>query len=117
VADSFLILAQAAGGPQSAVVQIGFFVLLFVIMYLFVIRPQTKQMKAQRDLHASLKKGDEVVTAGGVLGRIYLVSERTVTLEVSSGVRIRVLKTSISAKGTVADDATTAKADEKKEEK
>lgn len=116
MADSFLILAQAAGGPQSAVVQIGFFVLLFVIMYLFVIRPQTKQMKAQRELHASLKKGDEVVTAGGVLGRIYLVSERTVTLEVASGVRIRVLKTSISAKGTVADDAT-PKAEEKKEEK
>ncbi len=116
MADSFLILAQAAGGPQSAFVQIGFFVLLFVIMYLFVIRPQTKQMKAQRELHASLKKGDEVVTAGGVLGRIHLVSDRTVTVEVASGVRIRVLKTSISAKGTVADDAT-PKVEEKKEEK
>ncbi len=115
MADSFLILAQTTGG-QNALVQIGFFVLLFVVMYVFMIRPQTRQMKAQRELHASLKKGDEVVTAGGLLGRIHLVSERTVTVEVASGVRIRVLKSSISAKGTVADDAA-PKADEKKEEK
>jgi preprotein translocase subunit YajC len=72
-------------------------------------------LKAHRELIAGLKKGDEVVTQGGILGKIYLVSERTLTIEIANGVRIRVLKTSIAAKGSVADDA--AKPEVTKEEK
>jgi preprotein translocase subunit YajC len=113
VAESFLILAQAGGG--SPLNTFGFLAVLVFIMYFVMIRPQQKQMKEQRAMLASLKKGDEVVTAGGMLGKIHLVEERTVTLEVSSGVRIRVLKTSISAKGTVAEGAPVVAAEEKKE--
>jgi preprotein translocase subunit YajC len=114
VAESFLILAQAAGGG-SPLGTFGFLAVLVFIMYFVMIRPQQKQIKEQRAMLASLKKGDEVVTAGGMLGKIHLVEERTVTVEVASGVRIRILKTSISAKGAVAEGTPVAAAEEKKE--
>ncbi|QDE69655.1 MULTISPECIES: preprotein translocase subunit YajC [Myxococcus] len=118
MAESFLILAQAGGGNPLGT--LGFLVILVGIMYFVMIRPQQKQLKEHRALLSALKKGDEVVTSGGILGKIHLVDERTVTLEVSSGVRIRVLKTAISAKGAVAEGtpaATATAAGEKKEEK
>ena len=114
MADSFLILAQA-GAAGSPLGTLGFLVLLFAIMYFVMIRPQQKQIRQHQDLLAGLKKGDEVITQGGLIGRIHLITERTVTLEVASGVRIRVLKRAITAKGAV--DEPPAKADEKKEEK
>ncbi|MCE9672790.1 preprotein translocase subunit YajC [Myxococcus stipitatus] len=116
MAESFLMLAQAGGG-SSPFQTLALLVGLVAIMYFVMIRPQQKQMKEHRNLLASLKKGDEVVTAGGILGKIHLVEERAVLVEVASGVRIRVLKTSISAKGTVAEGAQAAPAEEKKDEK
>jgi preprotein translocase subunit YajC len=118
VADSFLILAQAGGNSPMSLV--GLMVVMGVIMYFLMIRPQQQQAKTHRELLAGLKKGDEVVTQGGILGKIHLVSEQTVTLEVANGVRIRVLKRSVYAKGAVSDEAPAApKADDKdkKEEK
>jgi preprotein translocase subunit YajC len=116
VADSFLILAQAQAGGTNPLVNVGFIAVLIGIMYFVMIRPQQKQAKAHRDLLSGLKKGDEVVTQGGVLGKIHLVSEQTVTLEVANGVRIRVLKRAIYAKGSVADDAAKSEDKDKKSE-
>jgi len=117
VANSFLILAQAAGGPSGAM-NIVFIIGLFAIMYFMMIRPQQKQLKAHRELVAGLKKGDEVITQGGMIGRIHLVAEREVTLEVSNGVRIRVLKTSVAGRYVVpGETAPAAKTEDKKEEK
>ena len=113
MADSFLILAQAAGGPGGAV-NILFIVALFAIMYFIMIRPQQKQLKAHRELLSGLKKGDEVVTQGGMLGRIQVVSDREVTLEIANGVRIRVLKTSVAGMYSAAGEKTPT---DKKEEK
>ncbi|WP_164018436.1 preprotein translocase subunit YajC [Pyxidicoccus trucidator] len=115
MAESFLILAQA-GGSGNPLGTLGFLVVLVAIMYFIMIRPQQKQMKEHRALLGALKKGDEVVTSGGLLGKIHLVDERTVTLEVASGVRIRVLKTAVSAKGAVAEGAPVVAAEEKKKE-
>lgn len=115
MAESFLILAQAGAGG-SPFGTLAFLVALVAIMYFIMIRPQQKQLKEHRALLGSLKKGDEVVTSGGMLGKIHLVDERTVTLEVASGVRVRVLKSSISAKGTVAEGAPAPAAEEKKKE-
>jgi preprotein translocase subunit YajC len=120
VAESFLILAQAPGGGASPLVNMGFIALLVAIMYFVMIRPQQKQAKTHRELLAGLKKGDEVVTQGGILGKIHVVSDQTVTVEIANGVRVRVLKRSVYAKGAVADEApAAAKADDKdkKEEK
>jgi len=117
VEDSFLILAQAPGGGSNPLVNLGFIALLVGIMYFVMIRPQQKQMKAHRDLLAGLQKGDEVVTQGGLIGKIHLISDQTVTLEVANGVRIRVLKRSVY--GVMKDEQApaTAKPEEKKEEK
>ena len=116
MADSFLILAQAAGGP-GGMMNIVFIIGLFAIMYFVMIRPQQKQMKAHRELLTGLKKGDEVITQGGIIGRIQVVSEREVTLEVATGVRIRVLKSSVAGRFAVGEPAAAAKTEEKKEEK
>jgi preprotein translocase subunit YajC len=116
VADSFLILAQAAGGP-GGMMNIVFIIGLFAIMYFVMIRPQQKQMKAHRELLSGLKKGDEVITQGGIIGRIQVVAEREVTLEVATGVRIRVLKSSVAGRFAVGEPTPAAKTEEKKEEK
>ena len=114
--ESFLILAQAPGG-SNPLVNLGFIALLVGIMYFVMIRPQQKQMKAHRELLTGLKKGDEVVTQGGVIGKIHLVSDTTVTLEVASGVRIRVLKRSVYGVMNDEQAQALAKPEEKKEEK
>ena len=74
-------------------------------MYFVLIRPQQKQQKDQANMIAGLKKGDDVVTSSGILGKIVLVADKTITLEVASGgVKLRMLKTAIQAKVTVGDE-------------
>ncbi len=108
---SFLVLAQAMGGGTTNLL---FFAGLAAIMYFVLIRPQQKQVKEQQNLIAGLKKGDDVVTSGGILGKIALVTDKTITLEVSSGVKLRILKSAIQGKVTVGDEP--VKDDAKKEE-
>ena len=93
-----------------------FFGALFAIMYFVLIRPQQKQMKAQQTMLAALKKGDEVVTQGGMLGKVFAVTDKIVTLEVASGVRMRVLKSSIQSKTAAPSEPTNSAEDTKKEE-
>ena len=108
-----VLLAQTAGGSPSSLFI--FIAGMFAIMYFLMIRPQQKQLKAHRELLANLKKGDNVVTQGGIIGRIYSVSDKDVQLEVANNVKLRVLKSSVQ---TVLKDPTeTAKADEAKSEK
>ena len=79
-------------------------ILMFVAMYFIMIRPQQKKMKEQRDMIAALAKGDEVVTIGGILGKVTKVDEAHVTLDVGKGVEIVVQKQAVTAplpKGTV----------------
>ena len=96
-----------------------FFVALFAIMYFVLIRPQQKQAKDQQTLIAALKKGDDVITSSGILGKVFAVDEKVVTLEVGSGMKLRMLKSSVQGKVTV-EPAKTEKSDTsdaKKEEK
>ena len=69
--------------------------LMFLIMWLFMIRPQRKQQKELEKFRSELKKGDKVITAGGIYGTIAEIEERTVLLKVDGEVKIRVGKTSI----------------------
>lgn len=69
--------------------------LMFLIMWLFMIRPQRKQQKELEKFRAELKKGDKVITAGGIYGTIAEIEERTVLLKVDGEVKLRVDKTSI----------------------
>ncbi|MFN0063975.1 MAG: preprotein translocase subunit YajC [Myxococcaceae bacterium] len=90
-----------------------FLVAIFAIMYFVMIRPQQKQLKAHRELLAGLKKGDEVVTQGGLIGRIFVVMDREVTLEVANGVKLRVLKSAVQ--GRVTENVLAARGEEKEE--
>ena len=79
-------------------------VLMFVVMYFLMIRPQQKRAKEQQAMMDALTKGDEVVTAGGMLGRVVKVVDAYVTIEVASGTEITVQKSSITTllpKGTL----------------
>jgi preprotein translocase subunit YajC len=78
--------AQAAGGSAESQL-IGFLpiILMFVVLYFLMIRPQMKRTKEHRNMIAALKKGDEVVSAGGLVGRITKVGESYVTLEIARG--------------------------------
>ncbi|MBT8114083.1 MAG: preprotein translocase subunit YajC [Arenicella sp.] len=97
--------AQAAGGAGSP----GFMsflpmIALFVIFYFLLIRPQQKRQKEHRNMVAGLAKGDEIVTMGGVLGKITDVDDNFISVEIAKGTEIRVQKMSVQAmmpKGTV----------------
>ncbi len=98
-------MAQSAGGAAPG----GFLsflpmILLFVVFYFLLIRPQQKRQKEHKAMVQGLAKGDEVVTMGGVLGKITAVDENFITLQVASNTEIRVQKMSVQAmmpKGTV----------------
>ncbi len=108
-----LMLAQAAGsgGLSSILVPM---VLVLGVMYFIVFRPQQAEAKKLQETVSSLKKGDDVVTNGGLLGKVFAVADKTLTLEIASGVKVRVLKSAIAARGAVSDDAAPAKDDTKK---
>ena len=108
------VFAQSATGGGG--MNILFFGALFAIMYFVLIRPQQKQAKDQQVMIAALKKGDDVVTSSGILGKIYSIDEKVVTLEIMGGARLRMLKSALQAKVTV-EPAKTESPDAKKEEK
>ena len=86
--------AQPAGGSSASFwVMI---ILLFVVMWAFMIRPQRKQQKELEKFRSELKKGDKIVTAGGIYGTVDEVTEKTVLIKVDSDVKIRVDKNSIA---------------------
>lgn len=75
-------------------------ILMFFIMWLFMIRPQQKQQKALEKFRSELKKGDKVITAGGIYGTIAEVDGRSVLIKVDGEVKLRVDKSSIVADNT-----------------
>jgi preprotein translocase subunit YajC len=88
--------APGAGGP-GPIVTILPFILIFVIMYFMVIRPQQKKARDHQDMLTKLKRNDEVMTSGGIYGKVIDLKETVVTLEVAPNVRIRVHRPQIAA--------------------
>jgi preprotein translocase subunit YajC len=70
---------------------------MFVIFYFLLIRPQQKKTKEHREMVGNLKKGDRIVTAGGLHGRVTGVSESTLTVEIAEKVRVKINRASVSA--------------------
>ncbi len=87
-----------AEGETSIWPMLIFVVLLFGLMYFVMIRPQRKRQKEHQQLIEELKRGDRVVTAGGIYGAIESISEDSVTIRVESGATMRVAKGSVSLK-------------------
>lgn len=92
---TFALQAAAAQGGGSQWSFWIMMILIFVVMWLFMIRPQRKQQKELEKFRKELAKGDKVVTAGGIFGTIAEVSERTVLIKVDGEVKLRVDKNSI----------------------
>ena len=97
--------AQGAGAaPGGGLESMLIIVLMFVVLYFLMIRPQMKRATEHKAMIEALQRGDEVVTAGGVLGRINKINENYVTLEVASNVEIQVQRPSVQLvlpKGTL----------------
>jgi preprotein translocase subunit YajC len=102
-----LITAQAAGG-ENALMGMLPIILMFVVLYFLMIRPQMKRQKEHRNLVAALAKGDEVITSGGLLGKVSKVGDSYITIEVSTladkpveAVLQRTAVTAVLPKGTI----------------
>ena len=96
--------AAAAADPTGGLMQLLPMILMFVVLWFLMIRPQMKKAKEHKALVAALSKGDEVVTQGGILGRIVKVEENYVTVEIAAGTEVIVQKPSIGLvlpKGTM----------------
>lgn len=99
VTDAF---AQAAGAPDANanpmigfLVQFGYFIPLFAILYFLLIRPQRQQQKQQDEMRKTLKKGDKVLTTGGMLGTVWGVDDAKVVLRVADDVKIEFARSAI----------------------
>jgi preprotein translocase subunit YajC len=114
--QSLLTVGQAAGsgGSGGLMGMIPFFLLMFGVMYFVMIRPQQKQAQQHKAMLSALTKGDEVVTQGGMIGKIQAITDRVVTIEVANGVKVRMLKSSVQ--GKYSPQAEASKADAKAEE-
>jgi len=89
--------AQGAGGSSDFLVQLFPLVLIFIVFYFLLIRPQQSKMKAQREMLGGVKRGDRVVTGGGIIGLVTkVISDNELQVELAEGVRVRVLKQTIT---------------------
>jgi preprotein translocase subunit YajC len=93
---SLLAAAAAPSGGASFLVQTFPLVLIFVIFYLLLIRPQQKRMKEHQAQISAVKKGDRVVTGGGLLGRVTKVGDTEVEVEIAANVRVQAVKSTLS---------------------
>lgn len=90
--------AQAAGAPAGTnLMQFVPLVLIFVVFYFLLIRPQQKKMKDHRAMLEAVRRGDRVVTNGGILGLVTKADDKELTVEIAEGVRVRVMRDMISA--------------------
>ncbi len=99
------------GGGEGAAGFTGFIplILMFVIFYFLLIRPQQKKTKEHRQMIGSLKKGDRIVTSGGIHGRITGMDEVTLTVEIADRVRVKVARGNVSAMAQTAVPSQPAK--------
>ncbi|WP_428334311.1 preprotein translocase subunit YajC [Novosphingobium sp.] len=87
--------AASAAGDPPAYLQFLPLVAMAVIFYFLILRPQMKRQKDQQNKIAAIKKGDQVVTAGGLIAKVLKVEDNTVELEIATGVKVRAVKSTI----------------------
>jgi preprotein translocase subunit YajC len=95
---AFVILGAATGGAGGSAffVQLFPLLLIFVVFYLFLIRPQQKRAKAHEAKIAGVQKNDDVVTAGGLMGKVTKVTDDHVEVEIAPNVRVKAVKSTIA---------------------
>ena len=107
--------AAASADPTGGMMQLLPIILMFVVLWFLMIRPQMKKAKEHQTMIAALAKGDEVVTQGGIVGRIVKVGENYVTVEIAAGTEVIVQKASIGAGAAQghAEDAVISRTDKR----
>ncbi|MEM9796046.1 MAG: preprotein translocase subunit YajC [Pseudomonadota bacterium] len=89
--------AQAAGGAAGGFASFVPLILIFIIMWFLLIRPQQKKLKEHKAMVEALRRGDQVVTQGGVIGKVHKVKDDgEVEVEIADGVRVRVVRNTIA---------------------
>jgi preprotein translocase subunit YajC len=89
--------AQTVGSDPYALMSILPFVLIFVIMYFLIIRPQRQQMKKRQEMLAAVRRGDSVVTGGGLLGKVTkVINDNELEIDLGNGLKVTALRTTIA---------------------
>jgi preprotein translocase subunit YajC len=104
ISSAFAQAAPAAGGGDPGIVGVLPIILMFVLLYFLMIRPQMKRAKEQKAMIEALQKGDEVIIAGGVVGRINKLTDQYVNLEIAPNIEIVVQRAAVQTplpKGTI----------------
>ncbi len=104
ISNAYAQAAAPAGGTAGGLMSFLPIILMFVVLYFLMIRPQMKRQKEQKAMIEAIGKGDEVVTAGGMIGKVTKVADAYITLEVAAGTEILMHKASVTMllpKGTV----------------
>ena len=96
ISNAYAQAAPAAASPESGLLGMLPLVLMFVVLYFVMIRPQMKRQKEHKAMIEALGKGDEVVTAGGVIGKISKMGDSFVHVEVASGVELQLQRSAIT---------------------
>ena len=95
ITEAFAQSGAASTGP-GMIIQFAPILLIFVIMYFLILRPQQTKAKLHREMVTNLRRGDTVVTAGGLIGKVAKVDENEVQVEIADGVRVKVVRGTIA---------------------
>ena len=96
VAPAFAQAATAPGGAMGSLISFAPIILIFLIMYFLMIRPQQKKVKEHRALIEGLRRGDQVVTAGGLIGKVVKVADAELEVELAPNVKVRVVRSTVT---------------------
>lgn len=112
ITPAFAQAAPSLGGGNDMLMSLLPFILIFVIMYFLILRPQQKRVKQHQELVKNLRRGDTVITSGGVVGKVTkVVDDEQIEIEIAEGVRIRQMRQMVSdvrAKGEPVKDEAAA---------
>ena len=96
----------AGDGGSGLIIQLLPFILIFAIIYFLILRPQQRRMKAHREMVAAIRRGDTVVASGGLIGKVAkVVDDNEISVEVAEGVRVRMLRGSVTEVRTKGEPA------------
>ncbi|ASY68713.1 preprotein translocase subunit YajC [Sinorhizobium fredii] len=97
ITEAFAQTAAPAAGGADILMSILPFILIFVVMYFLIIRPQRAQMKRREELLKNIRRGDQVVTGGGIVGKVTkVVDDSELEVEIAEGIKVRVVRSGVS---------------------
>ncbi|MBK9800244.1 MAG: preprotein translocase subunit YajC [Bacteroidetes bacterium] len=94
--NQIILMSQPQGGNANPIMNFLPIILIVVVFYFFMIRPQMKKAKDQQKFREAIKKGDRIVTIGGIHGKIVEVADKTFIIEVEGGVKLKIERTAVS---------------------